>query len=286
MSQDLEFNKEGFKMSYQRYLSDGITGLMFISFFIVAFIKKWELPIVRDTWLTLFPNEVNTEIRIASLIFLFLIAPSIGLTLNALSWFLLGAPSIWLIWLWDTLPKKRWAFLMRYFIEGTNRSFHAENLFRFFNIEGSAPVIKNQTEETTDEIETNENQVRKDVPERLYDVANYFEHLLTFYFPSYFASQMDYVQGLRRFLRTTALLSVLLSIYFATVHYNLSSMLLSLLFAAFFLIFTSINEYFQALKMLFMVYTLVMDKFMENSPQNRKEIARVLAETGVKSEKV
>jgi hypothetical protein len=32
MSQDYEFNKDGFKLSYQRYLIDRVTGLLFISF--------------------------------------------------------------------------------------------------------------------------------------------------------------------------------------------------------------------------------------------------------------
>jgi hypothetical protein len=48
MSQDFEFNKDGFKLSYQRYLSDGVTGLLFISFFIVAFINKRALPVARS----------------------------------------------------------------------------------------------------------------------------------------------------------------------------------------------------------------------------------------------
>lgn len=46
--------------------------------------------------------------------------------------------------------------------------------------------------------------------------------------------------------------------------------------------FISLNEYYQAVKMLFMVYSLVISEFENIILKGRKEIAQVLAEVGVK----
>lgn len=293
MSQ-IELGKEGFKLSYQRYLSDGVTGLIFISFFIIALIKKWEMPFVGHQWLTIFPNQVGTEVQIAFLIFLFVIAPSVGLTLSALSWFILGTPLIWLMRIWYKSSKLQWISLpLRFFTYATNRSYDEENILRFFNVDNSVPFLKKETEnqakETAQqlddsaepaEIKTNENVERKDASENLYDVSNYYEHLLIFYFPAYFASQMEYVQGSRRLFRTISALLFSLVLYFWCVHYNPNLILLCLLCAVFFLLFTSLIEYYQSMKMLFMIYSLVMDRVDDKSiPLARKEIARLLVES-------
>ena len=254
ISQDFEFTKEGFKLSYQRYLSDGITGLMFISFFIVAFTKKWELPFVGDRWLTIFPNSVGTEVQIAFLIFLFLIAPSIGITLNALGWFLLGTPIIWLIWIWEKVPRMKVGFLIRYLVAGTERAFDVKNLLSFFDIDNSR---------------------------RLYDVSTYYEHLMAFYFPEYFATQIGYILGVSKFLRTAALFFLLLTIYFGIFHCSFYLGCLSLSSLLFFLLFASLNEYYQAIKILFMVYSLLVTKLGNEVSYSRKEIAQVLIKTGI-----
>lgn len=293
MSQ-IELGKEGFKLSYQRYLSDAVTGLVFISFFIVAFINKWKLPFVGDEWRTTFQNSVGTESQIAFLIFLFLIAPSVGLSLSAISWFFLGTPLIRLMWIWHKLSKLKWiGFPLRLLTDATDRSYDKQNLLEFFNVDNSTPVFKQRTKNRTDETaseqtdasaqpaetETSENIDIKGASENLYDVSNYYEQLVIFYFPAYFASQMEYVQGSRRLFRTIVLLLFSLGLYFWWAGFGFYSILQCLLSAVFLLLFTSLIEYYQAMKMLFMVYSLVMDRDDKPAPLERKEIAKLLVET-------
>ncbi len=263
MSQ-IELSKEGFKLSYQRYLSDGVTGLIFISFFVIAFIKKWELPFVGDKWLELFSKKVSTESQIAFLVFLFLIAPSVGLTLSAFSWFLLGTPLVRLIWLWHKFSKLKYlGFPLRFIIEATNRSYDEKKLLKFFKVDNSIPSFKKR---------------KKTTSESLYEISNYYEHLLIFNFPAYFASQMEYIQGSRRLFRSITMMMFSLVIYFWFVHYNPSLIFTSLLSAVFFLFFTSLIEYYQAMKMLFMIYSLIMDNADKAAALDRREIARLLVE--------
>lgn len=292
MSQ-IEISKEGFKLSYQRYLSDGVTGLMFISLFVIAYIKRWELPLVGKEWHTVFEKQVGTEVQIAFLIFLFFIAPSVGLSLSALSWFLLGTPLIRMMWIWHKFSKLQWIGLpLRFFTEVINRSYDEQHLLKFFNVDNSTPILKKKTENQAEEnaqasggsgkttkSKTNKNVEEKDASENLYDVSNYYDHLLIAYFPVYFASQMEYVQGSKRLFRTIALLLFSLVLYFGFVHYNSNLIFLCLVSAVFFLIFTSLIEYYQAMKMLFMVYSLLLDRIDKSAPLDRKEIAHLLVES-------
>jgi hypothetical protein len=283
MSQDFEFNKDGFKLSYQRYLSDGVTGLLFISFFIVAFMNEWALPIVGSDWLRIFSQPAKTDVpMIAFFIFLFLMAPSIGVILTASSWFLLGTPCILLMWIWGKLPRAKGGFLINWLVSGTDRAYNAGKIIEFFKVDRSPVSFLGNNGAA----KTNRGN-KSGIGRSLYEVSSGFKHILIFNFPTYYASQIGYVKGVSRFLRTMALFFILLAIYFGPLNYlNLrresSYGFLSLFFAIFFLLFSSLNEYFHSIKVLFMVHSLVINKFKGSIPKNENEIVEALVEIGVK----
>jgi hypothetical protein len=268
MSQNFEVTREGIKLSYVRFLSDSAAGYILLLLIGVAFSLRLPMPFVGTSWLKVIPAHLNTEDKIFLFFISFLIATPLGLTLNGISWFLLGALPVWLLGIWGkplrigALGNRQTSllgeirllinivlfFAAEFLITGTRRSYHADRTVHFFRLGSSHS-------------------------KRLYEQANFYEELLSIYFPFYYA-QLEPIRGLRRFIRSLSFLALIVLIYsFFTVS-NASTIYLALVGFGILLLFNSLLEYYQCLKVLFMTYTLASDLHANNP--SRDEIVRNL----------
>lgn len=263
MTQNFEVTKEGIKLSYVRFLSDSAAGYILLLLVGIAFSLRLPMPFVGTTWLKVIPAHLNPEDKVFLFFISFLIATPLGLTLNGISWFLLGALHVWLLSIWGKpliidAPNNNQAssieemrlfinvalfFVASFLITGTERSYHADKTIHFFRL-GSTRT------------------------KRLYEQANYYEELLSIYFPSYYA-QVEPVRGLRRFIRSLSFLALIVLIYsFFTVR-NAQTGYLALFVFGTLLLFNSLLEYYQCLKILFMTYTLSSDLHSSNPSRDQ-----------------
>ena len=114
---------------------------------------------------------------------------------------------------------------------------------------------------------------------KFYTEANYYEAILSIYFPTYY-DQLEPARGLRRFTRSLALLLLMTSLYcFITLRQARIGVFTLILFALF-LLFNSLLEYYQWLKVFFMVYSLSSD--LHSGNPSREEIVKNLKEISVK----
>jgi hypothetical protein len=226
MGQTFEVTKEGIKLSYVRFLSDSAAGYILLLLFGVAFSLRLPMPFWGMAWLNIIPGHLGTEDKVFLFFISLLIATPLGLTLNGISWFLLGALHVWLLRFWEWLPTRA-SFL----VLGTRRSYQVDKTAQFLHLHSSPPS------------------------EPIYEQANYYEQILSIYFPTYY-DQLEPVRGLRLFIRSLSLLALVTSMYSFLTLCDVHTGKLTLIVFGFLLLFSSLLEYYQCSKVLFMVYSL------------------------------
>jgi hypothetical protein len=80
----IELSKDGMKISYRRYLSDSAPG--FILLLLVAFAHYRHVSIFGLRTFEPMPTAIGTEVKLAILFLLFLLATPLGLVINVVSW--------------------------------------------------------------------------------------------------------------------------------------------------------------------------------------------------------
>lgn len=241
MSQDLEITPQGIKLSYLRFLSDSAAG--YVLLMLVGMVYRLGLPFPFLGSIS--SVQLTNEGRIFFFVLLFLLATPLGLALNALSWFLLGTINVWLLRLWLFLPRAA-SFL----VISTRRSLHSENVVRFFGLK--------------------EDKGRSN---RLYEQASYYESLLSLYSPLLY-DQLEHKRGLRRFIRSLALLALFATLYcFLTLHDRRLGILSGSIFG-FLVVFVSLLEYDQCIDVLFRVYILSSERDGE-TPSREQIVSRL-----------
>lgn len=247
MSQTLEISKEGFKLSYLRFLSDSAPGYITLLLLGAAHSSGAPMPFLGHTWLHAIPSETSPQSQIFLFVLLFLLATPIGLILNAIGWFMLGPFQIWLIRFWFWLPTE-----ISYLVAGTRRSMHADDINLFFNLQAASHPST----------------------QGIYEQAQFYEEVLSVYFPNYY-DRLEHIRGLRRLIRSLSVLLFFVSLYcFFTLNVPRAGLLLMIGFLLL-LFLNSLLEYYQCRNILFMIYIL-SSKLHKRQPP-RDEIVENLA---------
>lgn len=256
MAQSFEVTREGLKLSYVRFLSDSAAGLILLLLLSVAYVLKKPMPIVGTDWLGVIPKDPSTELKVFLFIMAFILATPLGLMLNGISWFLLGGINIWLLKFWTWLPHR-----ISLPVAATRRSYLAEETMRFFRLTPSdasrtvLPDGSNSDEQSGEGDGASPSATRT---QNLYEMVNYYKALLSIYYPFYY-DQLEAVRGLSLFSRNLSLLAMVAVPYcYLTLGETRSGNLAMGLFILL-LLFNCLLEYYQCLKVLFMVYTLSSD---------------------------
>lgn len=227
MSQTIEAAKDGIKISYLRFISDSTPGYICLFFFGIVFYNKLPLPFIGTSWISIIPSSLDTEVKVILLAILFLLATPIGLSLNALGWFLLGAPQVYFVRFWHSIP-----IMPVPFIAPSRRAMCSKDVDNFIELT-SIPFecLKN-----------------------IYEKSKFFEQLITIYLPSAY-QRFEHIRGLKRLLRSLSLLCFAISIYFVITIWAPIKAIYSLGIGVFFLLFCSLIEYYQCLFVNFVVFT-------------------------------
>jgi hypothetical protein len=247
MSKDLELTQHGVRLSYLRFLSDSAPGFVLLLVFASVYSLRLPVPFFGTSWLSVYSTQVSNQVRIFILILLFLLATPVGLALNALGWFVLGPLPIWLLKLWQHLPR-----VASFPLISTRLSLHANQVIDFFDLKDTGNTAN-----------------------QLYSQANFYEALLVIYFPTYY-ELTEHKRGLRRFIRSLAVIALLVSIY---CFLTLGQMKLGLVFGITFILlvlFLSLLEYDQAMDILFRVF--VLSSNLHGEPTDRQQIVSNLIE--------
>ena len=247
MSQSVEITKDGMKLSYLRFLSDSAPGYLMIILCGAVILFRLPMPFFGTSWLHALPNQLSNEAQIFFLILLFLLATPIGLMLNALGWFLLGALPISMLRFWFWLPRPA-AFPLL----GTKRSLCWKDTIKFFELEAAG----------------------KHAFARFYEQANLYEALLGIYFPAVF-DQLNHKRGLRRFCRSCAVLALMVSLYSILTINELRLGGISAAVFCLLIIFLSLLEYDQFMDVLFRVYVL-SSKLHKDNPTREQVITNLI----------
>lgn len=252
MSKDLELTQQGVRLSYLRFLSDSAPGFVLLLLLAAVYSLRLPLPFFGTSWLNWYPTQLSNQARIFILVLLFLLSTPVGLAVNALGSFVLGPVPIWLVRLWQSLPRSASFPLI-----STRLSLHADQLIEFYKLKDADG----------------------DVTKQIYKQANFYETLLAVYFPTYH-ELTEHKRGLRRFIRSLAVLALLASVYcFVTLGQVKVGMIVGVAFLLL-VAFVSLLKYDQSMDVLFKVFVLSW-KLHRRSP-DRDEIVANLIEASEK----
>lgn len=87
MNTDVSISKDGIQTSYLRFTSDSATGIVILLIILISYIKH-KIIFGYNLYFSFYKTELPEKTALA--ILLFLIIPILGLTISALSWYLLG----------------------------------------------------------------------------------------------------------------------------------------------------------------------------------------------------
>lgn len=170
MSEDIEFSKEGIKISYIRFLADAGAGFLIVLIFIYAYfmyIPKQDF------------DNIPNEIWILISVLLFLLSFPLGVITNGASYFLLGWMQEFLVQL--CIEERTLCLVIGEFAGFTKRKFNSENIFNKFHI--------NREENN------------------FYQISQDYERLLSIKYPDV-SKQFGYIIGCSRLSRNFALLDI------------------------------------------------------------------------------
>lgn len=121
-SQDIEFSNQGIKFSYNRFLADSAAGFLVILIAIITYYNTDIAIQLRHNLQTL----VSKEMQIFLCLLFFLLSTPIGLTINALSWAVLG-------WFQSQITIQ-WVDSESFFIKGTKNGCQFKDCKEFFGL--------------------------------------------------------------------------------------------------------------------------------------------------------
>jgi hypothetical protein len=252
--ENIEFSRNGIKVSYLRFLSDSAIGFIVVLIAIVSYyypIFGITLQNIPHEFLKIdIPVTISSEVKIFVFILVFLLATPLGLIINALSWIFLGSIRIYLIGMFFD---KRF-FITNYLNDSTNKAFSFINVSEFFDID----------------------------KENFYCTSSYFEEIFDIYCPD-ISNSIDYVRGLARFSGSIAFLAIVFIIVelFACVNYG-SSWILYLILYSFvifivFIIISSLIYFYLYSSILFKISIISLKKgSIENIKGDIKKITECL----------
>lgn len=252
--EDIEFSRNGIKVSYLRFLSDSAVGFIVVLIAIVSYyypifgITLQNIP--QEFLKIVIPVPISSEVKIFVFILVFLLATPLGLIINALSWIFLGSFRIYLI---DMFFDKKF-FIINYFTDSTKKAFSFINVPEFFDIDKG----------------------------NFYCISSYFEEIFDIYCPR-IANSIDYARGLARLSGSIAFLAIIFIIVelFAYVNYGSSWILYLILFSVvifmLFMIISSLIYFYYYLSILFKISIICLKKeTTENIKGDIKKITECL----------
>lgn len=190
----MEFSRYGVRLSYARYLSDSAPGFLLI----IAIVSFYYL--LKLQWL--FESFTpDTEIKVGIFILVFLLATPLGLSINAISWWLLG-------WFQECITK---CYMKKIIKESCQTDpTLTEKGFVFIRAlywpEWKYTSTENATSVKTVSIPPDPNKLFL-----IYSYTKYYERLLFVYFPNFYI-QTGYLTGLSNLLRSIAFMTSIIVI--------------------------------------------------------------------------
>lgn len=121
-TQNIEFSKEGIKFSYNRFLADSAAGFVII---LIAIITYYNADIAIQLRQNL-QTSISKEVEIFLCLLLFLLSTPLGLTINALSWAVLG-------W-FQAQIKIKWCDNESFLIKSTKNELQFKDCKEFFGL--------------------------------------------------------------------------------------------------------------------------------------------------------
>ncbi len=90
MSEKIEVSEKGIRFSYKRFLSDSATGYIFCLILISAYYGNISIPFVGIEMQDILKPKAGKEIKILVALLLFMLSTPIGISFNAISFFMFG----------------------------------------------------------------------------------------------------------------------------------------------------------------------------------------------------
>ncbi|MBV9881322.1 MAG: hypothetical protein JO180_12535 [Gemmatirosa sp.] len=233
MSDAFEVSKEGVKLSYERFLSDGAAGYVLIA--AVALLVAAGAPPPFGMERLPMPR-IGTELRVLLGVITILLGPALGLLLNGASWFVFGTAQVIavdLLFKWSRTSPAQWSASQRAFdLHWTRQRFGLDSRW-------TPPVAG----------------ARRTLS--LYDAYCYAEEGLRLWRPDLW-NAVSYIHGVKHFARALALLSLLGAGYaFSIAAWRWAFWMLAV--TVVFVALTGAVAFYQCLVVLFRVHLLTME---------------------------
>lgn len=248
--QNIEFSKEGIKISYLRFLSDSAAGqiailIVVLAYYFPLFGRPLQKALEQGRG-----SAVPTEVKVLIVVLLFLLSTPLGLAVNAASWFALGWLQVWLQGLWFGWSK-----------------FPFRHVHREFNTALTSTHFK----------------LSRD---NWYERSQLIKHALNVFHP-YIAGSLEHVRGIRTLFRNISFLSTIIFIALLIFRrHELTTAILSLIafFAVASILVSSLLGFHYTSQILYRTYVMMIasgiksDDPDEHNEKGDEEIVRALSQ--------
>lgn len=233
---DVEISSSGLRFSYLRFLADGAAGLFVVLLLMAAYYLEWPIP-GHGTLRSIVNGRIGYEVKIFLMVLLVVLAVPFGLMVNGFGWFLFG---------WVQTHVAGFWLNSRILTASTSRLWYQRVLKSEFSLE----------------------------PNNLYQKAQFYEDLMLSFDPARAVSLYP-VAGLKRLLRSSAVICVLCAVYSSLVA-RYGWMLVGLVAALFSLFGLSLLEFYHGLGILFRAYMAALRECVDGVSEREQAILECL----------